>query len=68
MKKVKEFYSVPEVAVLLGKSRQQVSLDCRLGKIESSKFGKSYYMSNATVLALLKKKGKQIRKELETIY
>lgn len=52
----KDYYSVPELALELGKSRQQVSLDCRLGKIPSQKFGKSYFISSDIVKKLLKEK------------
>ncbi len=65
MEKVKEFYSVPEVAEKLGKSRQQVSLDCRLGKITSDKFGKSYFIAYDVVQSLL---GKDKKKKPTIIY
>ncbi len=65
----KKFYSVPEVAVMLGKSRQQVSLDCRLGKITSDKFGRSYYIWYDIVQDLLTEKLVQDKKkESTTIY
>lgn len=38
----KEFYSVQELAKLLNKSRQQVNLDIRLGKINGFKVGNSW--------------------------
>ena len=54
MAKVKDYYSVPELAFELGKSRQQVSLDCRLGKIKCEKFGRSYFIHKDTVKQILK--------------
>jgi hypothetical protein len=53
MSKVKNYYSVSDLAFKLKKSRQQISLDCRLGKIKSRKFGRSYFIHQKTVDKLL---------------
>ena len=52
--KVTNYYSTQELAMLLKKSRQQISLDCRLGKIKCQKFGRSYFIHKNTVTKLLK--------------
>jgi len=51
---VKDYYSVAELAFELKKSRQQVSLDCRLGKIENKRFGRSYFIPAKVVKQLLR--------------
>jgi len=50
---VTNYYSIAELALLLKKSRQQISLDCRLGKLKHKKFGKSYFIHFRTVQKLL---------------
>jgi len=50
----KNHYSASEVADLLKKSRMQVNLDIRLGKIKAEKIGKSYIISAKEVKRLLK--------------
>jgi hypothetical protein len=42
-KQQKKFYSISEVADILKKSRQQVNLDCRLGKLPGAELvGKTW--------------------------
>jgi hypothetical protein len=43
----KALYSVAEVADILKKSRQQINIDIRLGKIKAEKVGKAYVITYA---------------------
>ncbi len=54
--KVTNYYSIAELAPLLKMSRQQIALNCRLGKIKHKKFGKSYFIHFKTVKKLLEAK------------
>jgi hypothetical protein len=53
----KKFYSVQEVADLIHKSRQQVNIDCRLGKFEGAELvGKTWVIPVEAIGDILKEK------------
>jgi excisionase family DNA binding protein len=64
--KQQEFYSAPEVARILGLSRNAIFKRIKSGDIESQKIGRNYAISHESVLALLGQEiGENRKKELD---
>lgn len=60
MKKDKKFYSVPEIAKILGVSRIAIFKKIKKGEIKAERIGRNYAIESSELARIL---GKKIKKE-----
>lgn len=66
MKKNKEFYSVPEVAKILGVSRIAIFKKIKKGEIKAERIGRNYAIESTELARIFGKKiNKEDKKELD---